>query len=639
MLDTTSAAPLLVYVLDFAKSNGTTLALSVAFTVVLLRRLRNKSKLITDLSLVGHAEGDLQASSSEFDVIIVGGGTAGCVLASRLSEDPSIRVLVLESGGSGLSVAKSRIPIAWTRIIGTEHAWNQTTIPQVGLNGKSKAWAHGKMLGGGSSMNGMFYDCGAPEDFDEWARKNSDSGSEMWSYKRIHKYFMKFEKFIPSKKFPLVDASLRGPRGPVEIGFFDYFSHIGARFIKSCVEIGIPHVHDLNTHLGSLGVAKIMTFINSRGRRVSAESAYLTPQVLSRPNLKVAIQAHVTRIVFDRTDRTPKAVAVEFANTKGGPRLYARARKEIVVSAGAVYTPQVLMLSGVGPAKQLASHSISLVQDLPGVGEHLMDHLLVTVRFRDHFRSTLRSPVTLMEKLHSIGYFLQWMVFGNGLYTSNVVEAAAFVRSTDPKLFPAAETSATPEDSSSGPGAPDLELIACPGTHINHGAGGLPSGYLWALNEVLLRPTSTGSITLNSADPFQAPAIDPRYLSTEHDLNVLVRGMKLILRVARTRPLLDALDQTEHDTIGLDQEAHKLNDEQLAELVKDRAETVFHPCCTARMAPLKEGGVVDPYLRVHGIPNLRVVDASVFPTIVSGHPAGTVLAIAEQAADLIKGAV
>jgi len=299
----------------------------------------------------------------------------------------------------------------------------------------------------------------------------------------------------------------------------------------------------------------------------------------------------------------------------------------------------VLMLSGVGPAEQLKSHSIPLIHDLPGVGSHLMDHIVVDVRYRDKSKSALRlQPFTIWDHLRITLYTFQWMLFGTGPLSTNLAEAASFVRSEDSKLFLADDTPSVLEDTTSGPGAPDIEYFIAPMAYTEHGRGPIPPGYLWSIHEILLRPTSTGTITLKSSNPFEGPAIDPKYLSTEHDVNVLVRGLKLLFRIAKTGPLADALDETETDGF-LDQELHKLDDKELAEVVKKRVETAYHPCSTARMAPLKEGGVVDPQLRVHGIPNLRVVDASIFPTIMAGHTAGPVLAVAEQAADLIKGEV
>jgi len=626
---------------EASKFKGGFLAvLAASFLILRYSRARKLTQLIRDLNRVGGVEGGEISPEHEFDVIVAGGGTAGCVLASRISEDRSIKVLLLESGGSGLTNILSRTPARFGEIIGTENCWNYHTEPQTALTGRaSKYWPQGRMLGGSSSMSAMMVHYGCPEDYNQWARDNSDPGAEIWSYALFSKYFRRFEKYAVSERFPLVDRISHGSSGPVEIGYFGYYSKITSKFIKSCVRLGIPYVPDTNTIGGTLGVTKIMTYINSKGRRVSAESAYLTPQVLSRPNLKVAVHAHVTRILFEKDGDLTRAVGVEFATARHEPRFVARAKKEVIISAGAINSPQVLMLSGIGPAQHLASHSITVVKDMPGMGSHLQDHLVVNVTYRDKTKTSLSfASTTIWDKIRLTLYSTQWSLFGTGPMTSNVGEAAAFVRSTDSSLFSNGETPMVLEDSASGPGAPDLEILVTPMPYKEHGLGKLPSGHMWSLHTTLLRPTSHGTITLKSTDPFEQPAIDPRYLTTEHDVNVMVRGLKLASRIAHTKPLGNTIDEKDHDPL-LDHNLHLLNDSELAELVRNRTETLYHPCSTARMAPLSEGGVVDPYLRVHGIPNLRVVDASVLPEIVGGHTCGVVLAVAEQAADLVKAAV
>ncbi|KAI0359706.1 GMC oxidoreductase [Trametes cingulata] len=584
---------------------------------------------------------------NEYDVVIVGGGTAGCALAARLSEDPSIRVLLLEAGQSSISELFTIVPVSYSRLFHSKHEWDLWTVPQPHAASLTKYWPRAKLLGGCNCINAMVFHAGAPEDYDEWAlAQKGQEGANEWSYKEFQKYLLKFEKFHPSPKYPQVDASLRGRSGPVEVGYFGYASFGTPRFIEACTKVGIPATPDVNTVKGTMGVTKltthVVTYINSKGRRVTSESAYLTPDVLARPNLKIITRAHVTRILFDTSGSTPRAVGAEFTQPNGD-KFEVKARKEVVLSAGAVHTPQILMLSGVGPADHLREHNIPVVADLPGVGSNLMDHVVVDLNYRDKTDSSLSfvRGRTLGHKLKLIKALMQYRLTGGGPLTTNVCEAIAFVRSTDPKLFPPEEFAAegTPEDTTSGPGAPDIELFFSPVAYKQHTGETLPVGNYFALHGVLLRPTSKGTIRLKSSNPHDPPVIDPQYLSTQHDVAVLVRAARLLARIVRTEPLASMLDPAGDSDADLDHALHDLDDAAVAERVRAKAETLYHPACTARMSPKADGGVVDPYLRVHGIPNLRIVDASVFPTIVSGHTAAPTYAIAEKAADLIKAAI
>ncbi|KAI5115370.1 hypothetical protein M0805_009230 [Coniferiporia weirii] len=620
----------------------------------------------------------------EFDVVIVGGGTflalvlskeqdlvlsfftlpgtAGCVLAARISEDPGINVLLIEAGGSGKAHLLSRIPSGCLQLLRTELDYKFLTVEQPNAAGRKRFWPRAKMLGGCSSMNGQMYHAGAPSDYDEWAKTGLE-GSEGWAFSKLQNYFRKFEKFTPNPLFPKVDASLHGASGPVEVGYNGYSSFLCSKWVDACVAIGIPYAPDFNTIAGTLGTTRVgaifsisaspaktnafsaeyyvsfaVTYIDGRGQRVSTETAYLTPEVMRRPNLTVVTHAFATKILVEITGSTKRAVGVEFARDKESARYRVKARKEVILSAGAVHTPHLLMLSGIGPAAHLKEKSIPVVHDLPGVGQHLMDHASVNVNFRTKPGMSLMymGSTMLFEKLRGTCRLVQWLLTGGGPISTNIVECAAFFRSTDPVLFPPSEYTEKIEDTTSGANAPDLELISSPfGWSKDYSIVGLPKGEMSTIIAILLRPSSTGTITLNSADPFDPPVIDPNYLSTRNDVAVLTRGLRLALRVSRTPPFSTLLDETEVDP-SLDHALHNLSDLDLEAVVRDRTETLFHPTSTARMARLEDGGVVDAYLRVHGVEGLRVVDASVFPTITAGHTAAPVIAVAERAADIVK---
>lgn len=422
------------------------------------------------------------------------------MLASKLSEDPDVSVLLLEAGGPHTGILEARVPLLFSKLFHTEHDWDYNTVEQPGLAYRKMFWPRGKLLGGSTSINAMMYHHASNSDFDEWA---NEMGCKGWGYSDLAPYFRRMENFTANPQRPAINMEHRGTGGEWQTGHSWLSPIVEDGFMKACEEVGIPANEDINTPGGTMGVTRFMTFIDNKGQRSSMATAFLTPEVMKRPNLYVACHAHVTRVLYDRMDPTkePSAIGVELMTKKGGEKYEVHAKREVILSGGAVNTPQTLLLSGIGPAEDLKRMGISVVKDNPAVGRNMKDHLCASgILLKCKSASTYDY---LNDNIKALPALLRWLVTGGGPLSSNVAESAAFIRTVD---FPSSATKAEnkPQDTGSGGVGPDVELLGAPLAFIHHGEELAPPGTaVFSLGPTHLRPKSTGYISLKSDDPFE----------------------------------------------------------------------------------------------------------------------------------------
>ncbi len=523
-----------------------------------------------------------------FDYVIVGAGSAGCVLANRLSAHPDLRVLLLEAGGADSS-PWIHMPAGLARLMHDPRIdWRYYTDPEPELQNRRLYWPRGKVLGGSSSINAMCYTRGHPLDYDEWAQL----AGEEWGYARVLPYFLKAEDQARGAN------AYHGAGGPLAVEDLGFRNPLSSVFVAACEASGLPRNDDFNgERQEGVGFYQVT---QRRGRRCSAAVAYLAP-AQSRANLQIRTQGLVTRIVFAGR----RAVGVEFSQR--GRTEFVRAEREVLLAAGAIGSPQLLLLSGVGPADDLRQAGIPLVAHSPEVGRNLQDHL--------DFCTVSRSTQAIsydFNRLQELGVALRYFLTHSGPGVSNIAEAGGFVRSRV-----AADA------------RPDLQLHFVPAQLDDHGRNRLP-GHGFTVHACVLRPRSRGTITLRSLRPEDPPRIQPAYLSAEGDLDALLEGVRLAREIIRAAPFTAYRGAEVFPGEGIS------GGRELEAVVRHKAETIYHPSGSCRMGR-DANAVVDPSLRVQGTEGLRVIDASVMPRLVGGNTNAPTIMIAEKAAEEVMG--
>jgi choline dehydrogenase len=532
--------------------------------------------------------------SEEFDYIIVGAGSAGCVLANRLTEDKDIRVLLLEAGSRDNSIFIHMPSALSYPMADKNYTWLYESEPEPHMNNRRIHCPRGRVLGGSSSINGMVYIRGSALDYDGWA---AAPGMRNWSYADCLPYFQKSETRAQG------GDNYRGDAGPLHVSTGACRNPLYNAFIEAGRQAGYPYTDDMNGYQQE-GLGPMDMTVH-KGRRWSTASAYLRP-ALARPNLVVQTKSVVTRVMFEGSVHSPRAIGLELLH--GGKLKQIRATREVILSGGAINSPQLLKLSGIGNPDELRPLGLVVTAPLKGVGENLQDHLETYIQY------TCKEPITLYSALNPLAKLkigVQWLLFGSGLGATNHFESGGFIRSEAGVQFP------------------DLQYHFLP-MAVRYDGNSPATCHGFQAHVGPMRPTSRGDVRLKNANPLTPPRIQFNYMSTEQDRKEMRAGVRLTREIFAQA----AFDKYRGDEMSPGRQLQ--SDAEIDEHIRNSAETAYHPSCTCRMGE-DEMAVTNHLGQVHGVQNLRVVDASIMPNVVSGNLNAPTIMMAEKLADAIRG--
>jgi choline dehydrogenase-like flavoprotein len=544
-------------------------------------------------------------TDTDHDYVIVGGGSSGCVLANRLSENPVVKVLLLEAGSRDTN-PYIHMPIGFSKMTSGPLTWGLKTAPQKHANGREIPYAQAKVLGGGSSINAEVFTRGNAIDYDRWA---NEEGCKGWSYGEVKPYFIK------SENNQVFCNDYHGADGPLGVSNLQHPQPITLAFVRACQQFGMPYNPDFNG-ASQAGAGVYQTTIRN-ARRCSAVAAYLKP-VLERPNLTVLTDCLARRITVENG----RATGVEYSHN--GSLKMARANSEVLITSGAIGTPKLMMLSGIGPADHLHKLGIDVVQDMPGVGSNLNDHFGIDIVYELKGKDSLDR----YNKWHNmLAAGLQYALFKSGPVTSNVVEGGAF-------WFANGSDAPTLDDNSGNSAehsaVPDLQFHFLAGAGVEAGVPAIPSGNGCTLNSYTVRPQSRGTVRLRSSNCEDNPIVDPNFIAEDYDLKTSVEGIKI------SRDILNQSEMGKYVKCEHFPGDKVKTNADFTDYARRFGRTSYHPTCTCKMG-IDDQSVVDPQLRVHGIDGIRICDSSIMPSVIGSNTNAATIMIGEKASDLIRG--